>query len=244
MDLEGKSALVSGGGVRLGRALALALAGAGCDLVIHYNRSAGPAEATREEAERLGVRAHAVGADLADPAAAAGLVAATVERCGRLDVLINSAAIFPAGDTLAASGAAEFDALVAVNLRAPYLLCRAFAAAHQAGTPGRIVNLVDARVRRPGADHPVYRLTKRALWALTEDLALALAPDVTVNAVALGAILPPPGEDEAYLERLAAERVPLRRPGSPETVAENVLHLLRQDFVTGAVVPLDGGQFL
>jgi glucose 1-dehydrogenase len=244
MDLRGKTALVTGGGVRVGRALALALAGAGCDLVVHYNRSAGPAERTREEAERLGVRAHAIGADLADAAAAEGLVAAAVERCGRLDVLVNSAAIFPPGDTLETSGAAEFDELIAVNLRAPYLLSRAFAAAHRPGAPGRIVNVLDARVRRPGADHPVYRLTKRALWALTENLALALAPDITVNAVALGAILPPPGEDESYLERLAAERVPLRRPGSPAIVAENVLHLLRQDFVTGAVLPLDGGQFL
>jgi glucose 1-dehydrogenase len=244
MDLEGKAALVTGGGVRIGRALALALAGAGCDVVVHYNRSAGPAEAVREEAARRGVAAHAVGADLSDPTAPERLVAAAVERCGRLDVLINSAAIFPPGDTLAASGAAEFDALVAVNLRAPYLLCRAFAAARRPGAPGRIVNVLDARVRRAGADHPVYRLTKRALWALTEDLALALAPDVTVNAVALGAILPPPGADASYLERLAAERVPLRRPGSAEIVAANVLHLLRQDFVTGAVVPLDGGQFL
>jgi len=244
MELAGKTALVTGGAVRLGRALVLALARAGCDVVIHYNRSAGPAETAREEAEGCGVAAHAVGADLAEPGAPERLIAAAIERFGRLDILVNSAASFPARDTLEGSGAAEFDALVAVNLRAPYLLCRAFAAAHRPGEPGRIVNVLDARVRRAGADHPVYRLTKRALWALTENLALALAPDVTVNAVALGAILPPPGEDEAYLERLARERVPLRRPGSPEVVADNVLHLLRQDFVTGAVLRLDGGEFL
>ena len=244
MELAGKTALVTGGAVRLGRALVVALARAGCDVVIHYNRSAGPAETAREEAEGCGVAAHAVGADLAEPGAPERLIAAAIERFGRLDILVNSAASFPARDTLEGSGAAEFDALVAVNLRAPYLLCRAFAAAHRPGEPGRIVNILDARVRRAGADHPVYRLTKRALWALTENLALALAPDVTVNAVALGAILPPPGEDEAYLERLAAERVPLRRPGSPEVVADNVLHLLRQDFVTGAVLRLDGGEFL
>lgn len=244
MELRGKAALVTGGGVRVGRALALALAGAGCDLAVHHNRSAGPAEATRGEAERLGVTACALGADLADPAAPERLVAEAVERLGRLDVLVNSAAVFPDDDSLETTDAGRFDALMAINLRAPYLLCRAFAAARTPGRTGRIVNVLDARVRGVGADHLVYRLTKRALWALTENLALALAPEVTVNAVALGAILPPPGADDSDLERLARERVPLGRPGSPETVADNLLHLLRQDFVTGAVLPLDGGQFL
>lgn len=249
MDLRGKTALVTGGGVRIGRALALGLAGAGCDLAIHYNRSAAPAEATRAEAERLGVAAITAGADLADPESPERLVAAAVERFGRLDVLVSSAAVFPDGDSLEASGAAEFDRLVAVNLRAPYLLARAFAAARRrsgdgGGGPGRIVHILDARVRRAGADRPVYRITKRALWGLTEDLALALAPEVTVNGLALGAILPPPGEDAGYLERLVEDRVPLGRPGSPGIVAENLVHLLRQDFVTGAVWVLDGGQFL
>lgn len=248
MDLRGKTALVTGGGVRIGRALALGLAGAGCDLAIHYNHSSAPAEETRDEAERLGVGAITAGADLADPGSPERLVAAAVERFGRLDVLVSSAAVFPEDDSLEASGAEEFDRLVAINLRAPYLLARAFAAAREragrGGEPGRIVHLLDARVRRAGADHPVYRLTKRALWGLTGDLALALAPAVTVNGLALGAVLPPPGEDEGYLERLVERRVPLRRPGSPEIVAENLVHLLRQDFVTGTVWVLDGGQFL
>lgn len=253
MELRGKTALVTGGGVRIGRALALGLAGAGCDLAIHYNRSAGPAEEVREEAGRLGVTAITAGGDLADPGTPEELIAAAVERFGRLDVLVSSAAIFPEDDTLEGTGAAEFDRLMAINLRAPYLLARAFAAARRrraetaaggGGEPGRIVHLLDARVRRAGTDHLVYRLTKRALWSLTENLALALAPEVTVNGLALGAVLPPPDEDDAYLEKLVAGRVPLGRPGSPEIVAANLLHLLRQDFVTGAVWVLDGGEFV
>lgn len=248
MDLRGKTALVTGGGVRIGRALALGLAGAGCDLAIHYNRSSGPAEEVREASGRLGVAAITAGGDLAEPEAPEKVIAAAVERFGRLDVLVSSAAIFPEDDTLEGSGAAEFDRLVAINLRAPYLLARAFAAARErsggGGEPGRIVHVLDARVRRAGADHLIYRLTKRALWALTENLALALAPEVTVNGLALGAILPPPEKGEAYLESLVERRVPAGRPGSPEIVADNLLHLLRQDFVTGAVWVVDGGEFL
>lgn len=253
MELRGKTALVTGGGVRIGRALALGLAGAGCDLVIHYNRSSEPAEEVREEAGRLGVAAITAGADLAEPEAAEQVIDAAVERFGRLDVLVSSAAIFPENDTLEAAGAAEFDRLVAINLRAPYLLARAFAAARERSgrgptgsrQPGRIVHLLDARVRRAGADHLIYRLTKRALWALTENLALALAPEVTVNGLALGAILPPPEEEgEDYLESLVERRVPVGRAGSPEIVADNLLHLLRQDFVTGAVWVVDGGEFV
>ncbi|MCZ7667911.1 MAG: SDR family oxidoreductase [Chloroflexi bacterium] len=114
----------------------------------------------------------------------------------------------------------------------------------RAEQPGKIINILDARVRRPATDHFVYRLAKGGLWQMTEMLALELAPQVTVNGVALGAILPPPGEGAAYLDKIARERVPLRRAGSAEIVAENVCHLLRQDFLTGVIVPIDGGEFL
>ncbi|MFQ5398153.1 MAG: SDR family oxidoreductase [Anaerolineae bacterium] len=247
MNLTGKAALITGGAVRVGRALTLALAGAGCDVFIHYGRSAGPAQQTKADAEVLGVRAAIHSANLADAAAVQAVVPAAVEQLGRLDILINSAAVFPEEDAFEGTSADLWDTLFAVNLRAPFLLSQAFAAQAAEGNVsvgGKIINIIDARVRRPAPDHFAYRLTKGGLWQMTEMMAHALAPRMTVNGVALGAILPPPGQDERYLEELAQSRVPLRRAGSSDIVAENVLHLLRQDFLTGVVIPIDGGEFL
>lgn len=242
-SLRGKVALVTGGAVRVGRAIALALADAGCDLFIHYGRSQGPAEQTRADAEARGVRAAIYSANLADAAAAQSVLPAAVQELGRVDVLVNSAAVFLEGG-LADTSLEAWDKQFAINLRAPFLLSRALAQQTPVEGTAQIVNVTDARVFRPGADHFAYRLTKSALVTMTETLALDLAPRIRVNAVALGAILPPPGEDEAYLQALAEEQVPLRRAGSADIVAANVLHLLRQDFVTGVTLKLDGGQFL
>jgi glucose 1-dehydrogenase len=244
MELQGKTALVTGGAIRVGRALSLALAGAGCDLFIHYGRSLKPAQETQVEARKLGVEAYIYGADLADAAETQGIIPAAMEQYGRVDILINSAAIFPEADSFAAADLGLWETLQAVNLRAPFLLSQAFAAQVPPAGQGKIINILDARLRRPAPDHFVYRLTKGGLWQMTEILALELAPRITVNGVALGAILSPPGQDQSYLEKLARTRVPLKRAGSPEIVAENVLHLLRQDFLTGVIVPIDGGQFL
>jgi NAD(P)-dependent dehydrogenase (short-subunit alcohol dehydrogenase family) len=244
MDLQDKTALVTGGGVRIGRAIALALAENGCDLVIHYGRSGGPAEAVRDEARALGVRAQLHAADLADPAQVAEIVPVAVDAFGGLDVLINNAAIFPEEDRLHSVDDTLWDRLFAINLKAPFFLSQAFAAQRDANRRGVIVNLADARTRQPGSDHFAYRLTKGGVWQMTEMLAAALAPAVRVNAVALGAILPPPGRDERYILEYARRRVPLGHPGGERTVADGVLHLIAQDFVTGAVLPLDGGEFL
>lgn len=243
MDLTGKVALVTGGAVRVGRAVSLALAAAGCDLFVHYGRSAESAAATRREAEALGVRVGLHAADLADPEAAVGVVRAARREMGRVDILVNSAGVFAAGD-LAETTLAVWERQFAVNLRTPFLLSRELVAGLEPDGRARIVNILDARIFRPAGDHFAYRLSKSALHAMTGDLARALAPRVTVNAVAPGAILPPPGEAPGYLARLAAERVPLGVHGSPEQVAESVLHLLRGDFLTGVTIRLDGGEFL
>jgi glucose 1-dehydrogenase len=243
MELEGKTALVTGGAVRLGRALALALAEAGCAVLVHYGRSEEAAEDTCRAIRALGGRAERRSADLSDPAAPGRLVQAAVDAFGHLDVLINSAALFLEGGVEETS-IEVWDRQFAVNLRAPFLLSRAFARQLPEGRRGRILNLTDARIFRPGTDHFAYRLTKGALAALTENLALALAPRITVNALALGAILPPPDAGDDYLERLVADQVPLRRAGGSEAVTRNALHLLRDDFVTGVVLKVEGGQFL
>jgi len=249
MDLQGKRAVITGGAVRVGRAISLALAAAGCDLLIHYGRSAGPAEATAEEATSSGARVTLHTADLSDAEAVRSIIPAGIDALGGVDLLINSAAIFPDGSLLD-TPLADWQQVFDINLRAPFLLSQAFARHRRAIAPeadadaAAIVNILDARIFRPAADHFAYRLTKSGLHALTEGAAHELAPDIRVNAVALGAILPPPGEPPEYLEDLAQSRVPLRRPGSAEAVAENVVHLLRQPFLTGVTIRLDGGEFL
>ncbi len=244
MTLRGKAALVTGGGVRVGRALTLALANAGSDVLIHYGRSARGALETQDSARSQGVSAEVYAADLSESDAPSRVVAKAVETFGRLDVLVNSAAIFPDEDSFASTDSALWDKLFAVNLRAPFLLCQHFAEQLGPTQEGGIINIVDARVRQARTDHFAYRLTKRALWQMTEMLAQELAPRATVNGIALGAILPPPGRGQAYLEEIAAREIPLRRPGSVEDVGNNAVHLLTQRFVTGTVIELDGGQFL
>jgi glucose 1-dehydrogenase len=244
MELQNKVAIVTGGGVRVGRALVLALAQAGCDVLIHYGRSDQGAKQTLAEIEAVyGRRGAIYSADLASATAPQAIVNEAVAKLGKVDILINSAAIFPDEDTFENTDADGFDTLMHVNLRAPYLLSRAFAEAVGDGV-GKIINITDARIFTVDVDHFIYRLTKLSLNTLTKMAALELAPNITVNALALGAILPPPNKDQSYLDHLAEQKVPLKRAGHAEIVAENVLHLLRQDFLTGVTIPLDGGQFL
>ena len=244
MDLNGKNAIVTGGAIRVGRALVLALAEAGCNVFIHYGRSAGPAIQTKEDTEALGVKAAIYSANLATVDAAKRVMKTAVSTFGHIDILINNAAIFPEDDTFSNTDPVLWDKIININLHAPFLLSQAFTAQLPAQKPGKIINILDARLRHPATDHFVYRFAKGSLWQMTEMLALELAPQITVNGVALGAILSPPGKDTGYLHNIAQKRVPLQRTGSAEIVAENVLHLLRQDFLTGVIVPIDGGEFL
>lgn len=244
MELKGKTAVITGGAVRIGQAITLALAEAGCHVFIHYGRSAAPALETQQSAQSFGVRAEIFSADLRDSTAVQSIITTATAAFGQVNILINNAAIFPEEDNFTHTGPELWDDLFHTNLRAPFLLSQAFAAQLSPNRPGKIMNVLDARVRRPYPDHFVYRLTKGALWQMTEMLAHELAPHITVNGVALGAILPPPGKGTEYLNNLAQERVPLQRPGSAEIVAQNILHLLRQDFLTGVILPLDGGEFL
>lgn len=242
MELNGKVALVTGGAVRLGKALTLALAEAGARVAVHYGRSAESAAATVDEARAMGGEAEAFQADLREAGSARLLIENVVARFGRVDVLVNSAAIFERGD-LADTTEALWDAHFATNLKAPFFLCQAFAAQMANGRRGHIVNIADWRATRPGPHYLAYTLTKAALVTMTRSLALALAPAVQVNAIAPGAILPPPGKDREYLEGLA-EGIPLRRAGSPDDVAQALLFLLRSDFVTGELVYVTGGEHL
>jgi len=243
VEVKGKVAVVTGGAVRIGRALSLALADAGADVVVHHSHSSDEADETVQAVASRGVRAVDVAADFTNPAPAARTVFdAAIKQFGRVDVLINSAAIFgPA--TLASTSEADWDRHFAINLKSPAFLCQEFAKRHTPGNPAAIVNIVDWRCLRPHPGHLAYTLTKSALVTLTQILAQELAPEIRVNAVAPGAILPPAGAGDEYMRRLA-EGVPLRRTGSVDDVTSSVLYLLRADFVTGEVLTVTGGEDL
>lgn len=242
MELHGTVAIVTGAAVRLGKAIALSLAEAGCDVCLHYHRSRDDAEETAIEIRARGARATTVCADLSSPRQAAANVFDAAAELGPVGILVNSAAIFGAG-TLADTTDDAWERHFAINLTAPFHLCREFARRHVAGTPGQIVNIADWRATRPGTGHLAYTLTKSALVTLTRILALELAPDIQVNAVAPGAILPGVDSDAKAFERLA-EQIPLRHTGSPRDVTDAVLYLLRADFVTGEVLHVTGGEEL
>ena len=241
--LEGRAALVTGGAVRIGRSIVLALAAAGADVAVHYRRSEAEAEATVAAVREYGRRGVAVRAELADADACAQLVDDAVAALGRSpDILVNNASVFE----LAPPESADLDAWarqMRVNLRAPLLLSQAFAARLLAGAAGDIVNLNDIHALGAwGRDLP-YILSKQGLHALTRDLALALAPRVKVNEVALGAVLapasPPPGYRPTPRSRLPLDRFP-----TPDDVAAAVLFLVTCPAVTGQTVTVDGGEHL
>ncbi len=241
MELQGVAALVTGGAHRVGRAIGLALAEAGCDLVLHYNRSSSAAEDTAEEVRAMGREVRLIGADLSDSALAADVIAGAADLAP-VRVLVNSAAMFPE-DTLLDVSPGDFDRTLGVNLRAPVFLTQAFARALPDGVEGAVVNVTDWRTARPYAEHFSYTLAKGAVDTFTLAAAEALAPGVRVNAVALGAILPPAGKDAAYLRDLARQ-IPVERVGGTEPVAAAVLFLLRNPFVTGEILRIDGGAHL
>jgi pteridine reductase len=242
-------ALVTGSAKRIGAAIARALHADGYDLALHY-RDSGPAMAALAaelEARRPGSTL-ILQADLAEFDRLPELVARTVGRYGRLDALVNNASGF-APTPIGSATPAQWDALFASNARAPFFLAQA-AAPHLKLARGAIVNMVDIYAERPLRDHSLYCMAKAALAMATRALALELAPEVRVNAVAPGAILwPEPGaggagKDEAAQAAMLA-RTPLGRTGSAEEIAEAVRWLLREArYTTGQVLRVDGGRLL
>jgi pteridine reductase len=241
LKIAGRVALITGAGVRVGRAIALGLAEQGADIIVHYNASAADAEDVAASIRSLGRRAVALPADLSDIEQVVALFPRATEALGTVDILVNSASIFQRG-TLDSTTVEDWDRHLDINLRAPFFLSQAFRAQLPAGMRGHIVNIADWRAVRPGTQYVAYTLSKSALVTLTLSLALGLAPDIQVNALAPGAILPPP-EDDGYFQRLA-ERLPLRHTGKPQDVVDAVLYLLRSDFVTGEVLYVTGGEHL
>jgi NAD(P)-dependent dehydrogenase (short-subunit alcohol dehydrogenase family) len=238
--LKGKVALITGAGKRIGRALAIALADEGVNVVAH-DRKAMEAETVKvcDEVVKCGARAWSVVADLERPEEYESLIARALKAAGALDILINNASIF-LPNTLADVGFSDVTRHLQVNAWAPFILSRDFARLVDCG---KIINLLDTRITGYDRSHAAYVLSKRMLSVLTAMCALEFAPGFTVNAVAPGLILPPAGKDENYLTGLA-ESVPLRKHGGPGDIADAVLYLLKSDFVTGQIIYVDGGKHL
>ena len=237
-----RAALVTGAAKRLGRAMALALAGQGFDIAVHYAGSAEAAESTAAEIRALGRRASVLRADLAVEAEAAGLLGAAVAALGPLGVLVNNASTFERDEWHDATRA-SWDLHMEPNLRAPFVLTQAFAAALPDGAEGVVVNMIDQRVWSLTPHFMSYTISKAGLWAMTQTMALALAPRIRVNAIGPGPALPSPRQSQAQFDRQAAS-TPLGSGTSPGEIAGALLAILAMPAMTGQMIALDGGQHL
>jgi NAD(P)-dependent dehydrogenase (short-subunit alcohol dehydrogenase family) len=237
-----KSALVTGAGRRLGRSIALTLAEQGFDIAIHYGRSADAAEATRKEIVGLGRRAVVLPADLGDEAQVGPLLGLAAQQLGPIGVLVNNASRFDRDEWHDATRK-SWDAHMESNLRAPFVLTQAFARALPPTAEGAVINMIDQRVWSLTPHFVSYTISKAGLWALTQTMALALAPRIRVNAIGPGPALPSPRQSEALFERQAAS-VPLGHGTDPAEVARAVVAILSLPAMTGQMIALDGGQHL
>ncbi len=238
-ELLGKTALVTGGAKRIGAAIALALAEAGVNVVLHYRSSATEVAMTAERARSYGVRVWTFAGDFEHPDAADTLFDHATQQAGPIDYLINSASIFPEQTLLETTSDAVLQN-VTVNSIAPFLLSKAFAAQK---CEGSIINLLDTMICDYDKRHVPYHLSKQMLFSLTRMMAVEFAPKIRVNAIAPGLILPPAGEDESYLEGLKNSN-PLQRYGNPDDVCAALLFLLHSSFITGQVIFVDGGRHM
>jgi pteridine reductase len=244
-SLAGRNAIVTGAGVRIGRALALRLGEEGVNVCVHFHSSADAAGEVVESLRQAGVRAIGIEADLShQPASAAReLATAAVLALGPIDLLVNSAAVFEPG-TLDGTTSESWDRHLNLNLAAPVWLAQEFARQLPAGVRGDIVNIVDWRALKPVPGHLAYTAAKSALAAVTQLLAQELAPRIRVNAIAPGAILPPPGVPASEWREGSFDAVPLATHGEPEDVSAALLYLLKSNFVTGEILHVTGGQQL
>jgi len=241
MELAGKVALVTGAGRRVGRAITLELARAGCDVALHCNRSITEAKTLAEQIQGMGRRAVVVRGDLIDADTPPRIVAEAVAALGRLDVLVNNASVFDSA-AIQAWTDEHWQRTLVINAVAPAMLARAAAEHMQKAGQGRIVNLTDIMVDRPGPELAAYCASKAALVSITRSLARELAPEITVNGVSPGIAIFPEYYSQELREKLV-NRVPLQRSGSPEEIASVVRFLVATaDYVTGQILAVDGGR--
>lgn len=239
MELRGRTALVTGAGHRIGRAIAVALGARGMRVAVHYNATADGAHETVRQIEEAGGEADIISADLTRAEAAGELVDAVIAKFGALDVLVNSAAVMvrtPFGEITPK----QWDDIMALNVRAPFFLAQA-AAPHLRSAKGVIVNIADLAAFETWPAYVPHGISKSGIVHMTRSLARLLAPDVRVAAIAPGTVLLPDDWDPASAEHLR-QTTPLARTGSPTDVTRTVLFILDSDYLTGETIIVDGGR--
>ncbi len=243
MDLNGQNAFITGGAIRIGRAISKELSKHGVNVALNYKNSSDQAEQLMQEIIQNGVKVELFKADISDIHGLPELFAKVKQSFGQIDILINNAGIYPR-DTLMSLKTDTLDPLFAINLFAPLVLMREFAKQIPDDGHGKIINIVDAKIFKNDPETFMYRLTKVGLWEATKLAAIELAPRITVNAISPGLMMSLAGYEHLNMQAVAERRVPLKILGSPEIVAQNVIHILKQDFMTGNNIILDGGEYI
>lgn len=240
MNIKGKNALITGGAVRVGKAITLALAEAGANVVINYNSSAAAAEDTKKEAQALGVKALAIQADIGDHQQVKDLVSQAATTLGGVDILVNSASLwrktpFPMEDLK------DWYLVTNILINGSFYCANEVAPLMLAAGEGDIINIIDLAAFEPWPNYMAHSVGKSALLALSRQLALELAPSVKVNAIAPGPVLPPPDYSQESIDYVA-KRTLLNRWGSAEDIAHAALFFIQSDYITGEVLAVDGGE--
>jgi NAD(P)-dependent dehydrogenase (short-subunit alcohol dehydrogenase family) len=240
MNIKGKTALVTGGAVRVGKAITLALAREGANVIINYNSSADAAEETKQEAEALGVKGLIVQADVGDYQQVKDLVSKGVNRFGGIDILVNSASLwrqtpFPMNDL------EDWHLITNILINGSFYCANEIAPLMLKAGQGEIINIIDLSAFEPWPNFIAHSVGKSALLALSRQLALELAPNVKVNAIAPGPVLPPSDYSQARIDK-TAQRTLLNRWGTAEDIAKTALFFIQSDYITGEVLSVDGGE--
>jgi pteridine reductase len=236
-----KTALITGAAKRIGKAMAIHLAGLGWNVALHYNSSGKDAQVLRDElaASFPKQQFNIFGADLNDAECVEMLIPQVILEMGTIDLLVNNASVFDPA-YIGKTTAAFFDRQMNVNFRAPFLLTRDFARLIKRGL---IVNITDTRIVTNKSNFAAYSLSKKALWELTKMAALEFGPDIRANAIAPGLTLPPEEKGDGYLWKLA-ENIAMKRPGGIDPILKSMDYVMNNDYLTGQILFCDGGENL
>ncbi len=239
MELCGKHALVTGASNRIGRAIALGLAAAGANIILHYNESEEEVRISLAQVQNKGVHAESIAADFTNTKEIYSFIEYIRKQYKTLDILVNNASIFTRG-RLSHTTYNQWDTHMDVNLRAPFLLSKELKGIMDSSKPGKIINMLDWRIERPDIEYASYTVSKIALAGLTKLLAKEYSPHILVNGIALGYILPPAGASFEMLQH-SAEGISTGKAGSVKSVVDTVLFILGNDHVNGEIIYVDGG---